>query len=217
MIAFARGSSEPMAARDNLHSRVVAWLKILLPLSALAILSSVFLMARQGEISGELPFSKKDLEEMANEQSIDSPVFSSVTDDGKRIVVTAQTATPRTGDYSVVDAVVLHGTLEETDGETIDVRSETGTVFSSDSRTILRGNVRIATSSGYRLVTEELTSYMDRTEMETAGPVSGDGPLGTIEAGRMFVTSEPIGEGPEEKITVVFKDGVKVIYDPGTQ
>ncbi len=217
MIAFGRGSSDPMAARDNLHSRVVAWLKILLPLSALAILSSVFLVARQGEQSGALPFSKKDLEEMASEQSIASPVFSSVTDEGQRIVVTAQTATPRARDYSIVDALALHGVLEESDGETIDVRSETGTVYTAESRTILRGNVRIATSSGYNLVTEELTSFLDRTEMETAGPVSGDGPLGTIEAGRMTVTSERIGEGPEEKVTVVFKNGVKVIYDPGSQ
>ncbi|RYH09930.1 LPS export ABC transporter periplasmic protein LptC [Tropicimonas sp. IMCC6043] len=203
-----------MAARDNLHSHVVAGLKIILPLAALGLLSSVFLLATMGDEGGEIPYSDLDLEEMASAQTVDSPVFSSVTDDGNRIVVTADQATPRGGNYEVVDAVAVHGTLLEEDGTTIDMRSDSGTIYAGESRTVLRGNVRISTSSGYRLVTDELTSSTSRTDIETAGPVHGTGPLGTIEAGRMKVTSQQSTNGTEEAVTVVFKDGVKVIYLP---
>lgn len=206
-----------MAARDNLHSRIVAWLRIILPLSALVLLSSVFLVARQREPSGTIPFSENDLQEMASEKAVEDPVFASVTDEGQRVVITADEAIPRGGDYSVIDAVNMHGILEEKDGETIDVRSETGTIYSEESQTVLRGNVRIVTSSGYRLLTEELISAMDKTDMETTGPVSGDGPAGTIEAGRMRVTSQTSQDGTEESVRVVFNGGVKVIYLPQTK
>ena len=36
-----------MAIPDNLHSRMVFWLKILLPILALAILSTLFLFSRR--------------------------------------------------------------------------------------------------------------------------------------------------------------------------
>ncbi|NDR57458.1 LPS export ABC transporter periplasmic protein LptC [Aliiruegeria sabulilitoris] len=206
-----------MASQDNLHSRIVGWLKIILPLSALALLSSVFLVARFKEHGGTIPYSKIALKELASVQTVEDPVFTSVTDEGQHVVVTAKEATPRDGDYNVVDAVGVHGTLRETDGETINIWSDAGTVFSAESRTILQGNVRIETSSGYNLFTDELISAVDRTDIESPGPVHGEGPLGTIEAGRMEVTSQQTAEGTEEKVTVVFKDGVKVIYTPQTQ
>ena len=53
--------------------------------------------------------------------------------------------------------------------------------------------------------------------METTGPVFGTGPMGTIEAGRMFVTSQQTSDNAAEQVSVVFKDGVKVIYQPQTQ
>ena len=203
-----------MPAYDNLHSRVVSWLKIILPLAALALLSTVFLVARRGDNGTSVPFSKLDLEEMASEQHVEGPDFASVADEGQRVVVSADRATPRGGDPDVVDATGVRGRLQTLDGDTIDVTSEAGTIFSKKSQTILRGNVEIVTSNGYRLTTEELIADMDRSELETTGPVSGEGPLGTIDAGRMTVTAT---EGAEDAFTVVFKDGVKLIYLPQTQ
>ncbi len=205
-----------MPTHDNLHSRIVGWLKIILPLSALALLSSVFFVARFKE-HGTIPYSRIALREMASGQTVVDPVFTSVTDDGQHVTVTAGEATPRNGDYTVVDAVEVHGTLKQRDGEIIDIWSETGTMFSEESRTVLKGNVRIETSSGYKLFTEELVSAIERTDIATPGPVRGAGPLGMIEAGRMEVRSQQTQEGGEETVTVVFKDGVKVIYTPQSQ
>ncbi|SNT24774.1 LPS export ABC transporter periplasmic protein LptC [Tropicimonas sediminicola] len=203
-----------MAAFDNLHSRVVAWLKVLLPLMALALLSSLFLVARTGDNSDSLPFSEQDLEQMASEQRVDGPEFSGVTEDGKAITLNARSATPRDAKASVVDAVEVSGTMETGDNSSIRLTSDAGTVHATESRTVLRGNVHISTSTGYQVDTDELSAALDRTDMETTGPVSGTGPIGSIDAGRMVVTQS--GED-RDSVTVVFKDGVRLLYVPGNQ
>ena len=58
-----------MPTHDNLHSRIVGWLKIILPLSALALLSSVFFVARFKE-HGTIPYSRIALREMASGQTV---------------------------------------------------------------------------------------------------------------------------------------------------
>lgn len=203
-----------MAAPDNLHSRVVAWLKVVLPLMALALLSSLFLVARTGDRNASLPFSEKDLEEMASEQRVDGPEFSGVTEEGHAINLSARTATPRDAKGSVVDAVEVNGTMETGDDSSIHLQSDAGTVHATESRTVLRGNVQVTTSTGYQIDTDELTAALDRTDIKTTGAVTASGPIGTIDAGRMVVTQS--GED-RESVTVVFKDGVRLLYLPRNQ
>ena len=49
------------ARHDNLHSRLVYWLKITLPLVALMILSSVFLLSRSIRPEDAIPFAEVDI------------------------------------------------------------------------------------------------------------------------------------------------------------
>ena len=48
--------------RDNLHSHVMAWLKVLLPMAALALLSTLFLLSRRTDPVTDLPISDVELE-----------------------------------------------------------------------------------------------------------------------------------------------------------
>ncbi|WP_068116090.1 LPS export ABC transporter periplasmic protein LptC [Tropicimonas marinistellae] len=203
-----------MAARDNLHSHVVAWLKVILPLAALALLSTLFLVARTGDPDATLPFSEKDLEEMASEQRVEGPEFAGLTEDGRAINLSAETATPRDSKASVVDAVQVRGRFETGDDGTITMRADAGTVYSDESQAHLHGNVRVATSTGFTIDTEQLRAALDRTDMEAPGVVTAEGPLGRIDAGRMEVTQEGSDRGD---VRVVFKDGVKLIYVPQNQ
>ena len=47
----------------HLHSRMVFWLKIAMPLLALAILSTLFLFARQVEFEGTLPYAQVEIDD----------------------------------------------------------------------------------------------------------------------------------------------------------
>lgn len=199
-----------MAARDNLHSRVVAWLKVVLPLAALALLSTLFLVARTGP-EADLPFSRKALEEMASGQQVEAPEFAGLTAEGRAINLSARTAMPRDSAGDAVDAVGIRGRLETGDQSSIELVADEGTVFTRKSLAHLRGNVRVDTSTGYTIDTAELNAALDRTDMESPGPVTAEGPLGRIDAGRMQVTQS--GDGRDD-VSVVFKGGVKLLYLP---
>jgi lipopolysaccharide export system protein LptC len=200
-----------MAARDNLHSHLVAWLKVILPLSALALLSSLFLMARTRTPEGELPFSKRDLAEMAARQQIDNPDFSSVTDDGHIIHVIARTAVPRDDETDLIDTTMLEGTLDTLAGDTFWVTANDGTLHPSTSVVDLSGNVRITSSTGYTLETEQMTADLEANFMETFAPARIQGPLGSIESQRATIQSAP---DDTNALTAVFKGDVKLIYLP---
>ena len=60
-----------MAAATNFHSAIVGWLKILLPLAALMLLSTLFLFARSTAPSDDIPFA--DIDAAAAEQRVSAP------------------------------------------------------------------------------------------------------------------------------------------------
>lgn len=67
-----------MAAFDNSYSRIIFWLKIALPLLALAVLSTLFLFSPRVDIDGALPYSEVDVEQLAREQRLTQPEYTSV-------------------------------------------------------------------------------------------------------------------------------------------
>jgi len=83
-----------MATRDNAYSRFVQWAKILFPLIALGLLSTMFLFSRNVDPSNAIPFADIDVEQIARDQQLSSPRFSGTTSGGASIIVDAETAMP---------------------------------------------------------------------------------------------------------------------------
>jgi lipopolysaccharide export system protein LptC len=96
------------AGHENLHSRVVAWLKIILPLTALGILSTLFLFSRTIDPSDAIPYATVDVEERAREPRVTAPAYAGVTSDGARLSMTAAEARPGagTGAGAIVGSVI---------------------------------------------------------------------------------------------------------------
>ena len=76
------------------YSRMVALLKVLLPLAALALLSTLFLISRGVNIEATIPFADHEIEERMRGQQITAPFFSGTTAQGDEITVTASIARP---------------------------------------------------------------------------------------------------------------------------
>jgi len=76
------------------YTRVVTWLKIGLPIAAPGLLSTLFLFARDRDITGDVPFAKGDLEDRAQGQQLTKPHFAGMTTAGDRVSVTAAAARP---------------------------------------------------------------------------------------------------------------------------
>ncbi|OYX41209.1 MAG: hypothetical protein B7Z02_16495 [Rhodobacterales bacterium 32-67-9] len=199
-----------MAAYDNVHSRVVFWLKIVLPLLALAILSTLFLFSRRIDTDQALPYAEVDVEDLARDQRLTAPEYSSVTIDGAALSVRARTARPGT-DTGAATADALVASYEAPDGLRIDLGAAEGRIEEAAGRMTLTGNVEIVTSTGYRMTTPGLDSALDRTELHSDGAVRAEAPYGTIDAGEMVIRHEDAGI---PGYVLVFNKGVKLIYEP---
>lgn len=196
---------------DNFYSHLVNWLKVLLPLTALGILSTLFLLSRGVDTTGAIPYADVDVEGLAREQRITEPQFSGVAADGSAIVIRAERARPDAGELNRVTADAVDAHVDLTDGEELDITAPLGIIDSIQSRLDLSGGTLLTYSAGYVIETEGLTAWLDTGAMETSGPVLGTAPMGRLEAGLMtIVPSDPPGSPP----VLTFTDGVKLIYDP---
>lgn len=197
-----------MAVSVQLHSRLVAWLKVVLPLIALAILSTLFLLSRQTPTEGTLPYADVDVNELAREQRLAEPEYSTVTADGASLSVVAKMARPDPARPGASSADDLSARIDAKSGLTVTIASRSGQLDPAANRATFTGNVRVETSTGYRLDSPSLWTSLDRTRLEADGPVAALAPFGTIDAGYMTLTAGDAG------YELVFKKGVKLVYDP---
>jgi len=198
-----------MAQSIASYSRVVAWLKILLPVSALALLSTLFLFSRAIDPDQSIPFATVDVKQLAREPRITAPEFSGMTADGAAITISASSAKtdPTNLDDGTIDRLTAE--FQTPDGAEITARANQGAI--EDAKIVrLEGDVQIDTSSGYRISTRELVSDLDKTLITSEGAVVATGPVGEIQAGKMVVNLE----NETGTSMLIFKNGIKVLYDP---
>ena len=81
-------------ARADRHTRVVGWLKVALPPAALAILSTLFLVARRIDPEAALPYAEVDVEDLAREPRMTAPTYAGLTSDGAALTLSAKEARP---------------------------------------------------------------------------------------------------------------------------
>lgn len=201
-----------MADHGVTYSRIVAFLKVVLPLSALALLSTLFLISSKisGSSSNAIPFAKVDLEQRAREQQITAPFFSGKTSAGHLVSFTAETAKPDLEDPHKSQADKMDATIDLTDGSQLEFASKKAMINNRTFIATLKGDVVIQSSSGYTLRTEELHTNMRELGAESPSAISGDGPAGVFEAGKMVILPT---ENPNE-VTLYFTNRVKLIYTP---
>lgn len=200
-----------MATYDNSYSRFIALTKVILPFVALGILSTLFLFSRNIDPSLSIPYADVDVEELAREQRIGAPNFAGVTEDGAAISITAKAARPDPDNSEIVSATDLTAIIEDQAGGHINITAKTGLIDSGEKLVTLMDGVRLETSTGYVINTSKMVSSLNETSVITQGHVTADGPLGRLEAGLMEI--RPQNEGAESHL-LVFKGGVKLVYDP---
>lgn len=200
-----------MALRDSLRSRVINWLKILLPLTALGLLSTLFLLSRTIDPTRPIPADRADLESRTGSQQINEPTFAGATEDGHLVAFVAASARVDPEQPERVIADTMAAKIDLATGGQINITSMLGTVSDVEGIAILQGDVVLTSSTGYRIETEELTTSMREIAAESAGAISGTGPPGQLDAGKMTMTSDP----ETGDVHLFFTNGVKLIYDPG--
>jgi lipopolysaccharide export system protein LptC len=190
------------------YSRLIAWLKILLPLGALVLLSTIFLLSRSTDPITRLPVLEGAIDATQNEQ-VGSPFYAGTTDAGHALTLAARQARVADGDGSAMIADDLRAVLDISDDNRIIIDATVGQMDDTDQLRLQSG-VTLESSSGYTVRTEGLVSAMDRVDITSTGPVDADGRGVTLSAGKLHV--EEAAEGDD--IQLLFTEGVKLVYVP---
>jgi lipopolysaccharide export system protein LptC len=188
---------------------MVAIFKVVLPLAALAILATVFLLSRGEDLAVTIPFAEEDIAERMRDQQVTAPFFSGTTPKGDEIMVTADLVRPG-GASNPAEALNLSARITMVEGGQFMLRSETGTFDIAEDMARFSGNVQIETSTGYVLETQLLNTALSGVSGDSPGTVTGTGPIGTITAGQLQFGAK----NPNGPVHMLFKNGVKLIYDP---
>ena len=99
-------------ARADAHTRVVTWLKIALPLAALAILSTLFLLADKIDPEDALPYAEVDVEDLAREPRMTLPSNAGTTSDGAALIVLSGGVTLTTSQGYVLETPEIRASLD---------------------------------------------------------------------------------------------------------
>lgn len=200
-----------MARADNAWSHWVAWLKIVLPLVALGLLSSIFLLSRTIDPTATLPFTEVDVTDRAREPRLTAPQFSGVTSDGALVTLVASDMRPSLTSPGSGSGTDLHARMTTPDGAVTDVVSDTGRIDTTAGTYELTGSVKASTSAGYSITSPRMAGSLNATELDATGPVQADAPMGRITADAMQLRPDPSSPG---QYLLVFKGSVRLVYLP---
>ncbi|SEW42330.1 lipopolysaccharide export system protein LptC [Cognatiyoonia koreensis] len=197
-----------MAVYENFHTQLVIWSKIILPICAIALLSTLFMFARKSGTANDLPIAQID--ELAREQQITAPQFSGMTADGSIVELTAKSAKPDQGSLETLKITEPRLTFEAPDGGKVTILAGEGILDNTNQAASLSGLARLETSTGYSMETGGLTAQLDTGEVTSTGPLAIRAPFGAVDAGRVSITVTRDGIGQQLRFT----EGVKLVYTP---
>ncbi|PVA10215.1 hypothetical protein DC366_10210 [Pelagivirga sediminicola] len=199
-----------MRRGDNFHTRLVNWAKIILPLIALGLLSTVFLLSQKVDLDHTLPVSDVDLAQRAHDQGVTNPSFAGVASGGEEVTFRASTVRPDPSDRDILLADDAQARMRLNGGGIVDIFARNGRTDQAKMTARLDGDVQVVTTTGYDIRTQSINARFNTLYAESPGAVTGTGPPGDLSAGRMVLTSDP----ETGNANLRFTDGVKLIYMP---
>lgn len=198
------------AAGDG-WSTLVAWLKVVLPLTALALLSTLFLVSNRINPDDALPYADVDVEDRLKEPRITMPAYAGTTTDGAALEVTADEARPGQQSEEGATAATVRVHLTTPDGARTDLVAASAQMAPDRKEIAFQGAVRLDHSSGYSVLSDRMTARLDETDIRSPEAVVAEGPGGRITAQSMRLTQS--GAGSKDYV-LVFNGDVKLVYQP---
>lgn len=183
------------------RTRVVRWLRVLLPLVALAILSTLFLLGRGPGVEPVIPYAEVDAQAMAERPRITAPAWAGVTPDGAAVTLGAAEVEPGAGTARDVRLA-----WDAPEGLHIDLTAPEAA--RTDGAIRLSGGVNAATSTGWHLSAPAFQAALDRSQLTAPQGVVAQAPFGEVTAGALEVRRA----GDDHILN--FTGGVRLLYRP---
>ncbi len=196
----------PPDANLNRRSRRIRILKVLLPLSAVALLIGI--IAWPGIISNDANFALTyaNISAVNDDLRMISPRFTGSDAQNRRYIITADMATQQESDRELVTLDILQADIAMADGSWIAVSAATGEFHTGRQSLLLQGKIDAYSDLGYEFHAKTAAIDLNEGSLESDMPVQGQGPLGQISANGIRLTQR--GEN------MLFVGGVKVTIFP---
>lgn len=192
------------------YSQMVSLLKIVLPLIALGLLSTLFLISRVVTPTATIPFADAEVQERLTNQQITGPYFSGTSSAGDQISFVAERLQTPDGTIGSNRAEDILVNVDFANGTNLVVEADVAVLSLADDSSSLDGNVELVSSRGVTLLSDRLLITLSRLDIKSPGKVHGEMSLGTIDAGAMRVMAKDDTAEPQW----LFTNGVKMLYHP---
>jgi lipopolysaccharide export system protein LptC len=179
-----RTARQEWAAPGSSHDRVIAFLRVVLPvlIGILAAFVVVLPLYAGGDVSFLL--DKKKVEVAKERLRVQSASYKGEDDKGQPFALTAGSAVQKSSAEPIVKLVKLTAKVELPDGPA-NVVGQHGRYDMDKQQVTIDGPVRVDGSGGYRLLTQDSTLDLVTRTMKSGGAVTGQVPQGTFSANQM--------------------------------
>lgn len=199
-----------MARKVDLHSQLVGILKIGLPLLAVALLASLFVLPGEERRGTGLIFTEADLESLGQGLRVTEPVLTGSTREDDPFRFTAEVVVPDAAPPTRADIEELEGEIRFIGGQRFTLAAPVADVDLETQVMNLSGRVTVTSSDGYRVSADAVTVDLLAGTLEAEGNIDGSGPMGAIAAERMTIVPAETGEG---RRVFSFGNGVRLRYE----
>jgi len=195
-------------ARDNVYSKIVVGVKVTLPIVALGLLSSLFLLSGAPDPDAALPYAEVDIDQIIREQRVSQPRFAGVLGDGREIVLVAEAVLVDANQTDRIRAQSIEGRMDLSATDFLTIEAALGDFDMVGQIATLSDGVILRSSLGYRIDSETLLMALDVVNMRSPTPVHVTGPGLDVTADTMELS------GPDGETILRFNGSVRVLYQP---
>ena len=180
----ARTSRQIWAAPGSSHDRVIAGLRVVLPV-AIGVLAA-FVVVLPLYAGGDVSFLlDKNKVEVAKERlRVQSASYRGEDDKGQPFALTAGSAVQKSSAEPIVKLEQLSAKIGLSDGPA-SIVADHGHYDMDKQQVSVDGPVRVDSSGGYRLVTQNSTVDLKTKTLKSGGAVTGTVPQGTFSANQL--------------------------------
>ena len=194
------------------YSRFVTITKVVLPLIAIGLLGTVFLITNDDSLEGGFSFSQSDLNALESGLRIDKPRMFGSNPKGDLYNFVADTLLPDSLTPSLIEAQNISGEINYQSGEVIQLSAGKAEFMLEGNQLRLSEGMLVVMSDGSRIVGNGLLAELDTGKITSEGAITATGPLGDIQAGNFRVGY--VGKEDEEKQMIWFENGVMLSFKP---
>jgi lipopolysaccharide export system protein LptC len=184
LAARIRSERQVWAAPGSSHDRLVAILKIALPI-LIGVLAAFLVMApltNSGDVSFVLDKNKV---EMAKERlKIETAVYRGQDGKGEPFRLTAASAIQKSSAEPIVKLSTLAAQIQFKDGPA-DLVADRGRYNMTTDQLKVDGPIRFQSANGYTLNTQDATVDLKTRKLASGGAVTGQVPQGTFSANQL--------------------------------